>query len=243
MQLFVNGPEHRLSKMLLQAEGADGDADETQLGDRSVDFLHCGIDILKRHEPDPFEARALGADARDPIVVAAAKSRGVIFLRQLSDAESAGGEENRDVDSLFVHVAEPRRHVGDVHAELPIHAGVPHVVGEKRPLSSAIGFRHKLPDIGVAVANVAVGVDDPHVSQVWNRHDNLLELKMSTQSTGVWQSWKVNSCSYSTHYSNTPLHQFILRTVPAAALWALIAVDTLISEDGLPYQRIRGQWQ
>ena len=94
MQLFVNGPEHRLSKMLLQAEGADGDADETQLGDRSVDFLHCGIDILKRHEPDPFEARALGADDRDPIVVAAAQSRGVIFLRQLSDAESAGGEEN-----------------------------------------------------------------------------------------------------------------------------------------------------
>src|SRR5207247_11296585 len=104
--------------MLLQAEGADGDADETQLGDRPINFLHCRINVLERHEPDPFKARALGADARDPIVVAAAKSRGVSFLRQLSDAESPGGEENRDGDTRFMHVAEQSRHGGYIYAEL-----------------------------------------------------------------------------------------------------------------------------
>ncbi len=133
----------------------------------------------KGHQSHALEPRTLRANRSDPVVVAAAKGRRVVFFRQLGHAESAGGKKHGHVDLLLVHVAQPRRHVRNVHAELAVHAGIPDVVRKQRSLAPAVGLFHKLSNVGVAVSDMAVGIDDFYVGQVWVHVHALLGLSIS----------------------------------------------------------------
>ena len=115
--------------MLLHAERSNSDAGQAKLGNGTIDLGDCGRDILKRDETDPLKSRALFTNAGDPIIVAAAISGGVVLLWTLCDGKAGGRKENGHFNSFRVHIPESRWHIGNVHAQFAVHAGIPFVPG------------------------------------------------------------------------------------------------------------------
>src|SRR5882724_1190134 len=150
--------------MLFHAERAHRDAGESELADRSLSFVHGGLDVLKRHESDRLEPWAFSADAGDPVIVTAAEGGGVIFFWQLGDAETAGRKQDRDVDLFGIHIAQPGLQVRAFRDQFTVHTRVPDIVRQKRALAPAVWLSDKLAQIGVAVYHVPVGIDDVDVS-------------------------------------------------------------------------------
>src|ERR1044071_303409 len=160
--------------MFLHPVSSDRNPHQPKLFDRALYFFDRRVHILKWYEPYPFEARTFGADACDPVVIAAAICGRIIFFRKERDAKTAGWKKDRDIDLLRIHVPQTRRYIRNVQTELSIHTRIPLIAREQRPLSPAVRFFHEFPDVGITIANVTVGIDNFDISEIHAWHEDLL---------------------------------------------------------------------
>ena len=69
-----------------------------------------------------------------------------------------------------IHVTQTGRHIGRSCDQLAVHAGVPDIAGQKRSFAPAVGLRDKFAQIGIAVQDMTIGVDDVDVGQIDSGH-------------------------------------------------------------------------
>src|SRR5262249_7923599 len=98
----------------------------------------------------------------DKVIVGAGIGYRVVALDETIDRKTAGRKQDRNVDSLFVHVLKSGRNVDMLHAsDKPSHIRI-HSIGGQQGTAFGVWFRQMFPNVGILFDNMTVRIDRVH---------------------------------------------------------------------------------